>query len=158
VNEREVPVTRIPFNPLSDEELMRLVAEVIDEDEPLPPGALEFASNGFVWRDINSELAQLLHDSARGLVEVRAGATARVLMFQQGEVILDLEHDDHGMRGAVSPPAGYRVELASAAAAVVVQTDSTGMFAIDERLGGTAHVVVFDAAGDPVLVTQPIEL
>jgi hypothetical protein len=62
------------------------------------------------------------------------------------------------MRGGVSPPATYRVELASATAAVVVQTDNAGMFAIDECLGGTARVVVFDAAGDPVLVTQPIEL
>jgi hypothetical protein len=137
---------------------MRLVAGVIDEDEPLPPGALEFASNGFVWRDINRELAQLIHDSARELVEVRAGATARVLMFQQGEVTLDLEHDGHSVRGAVSPPALYRVELVSAAAAIVVQTDSTGMFAIDQRVGGPARVVVFAAAGDPVLVTQPIEL
>jgi hypothetical protein len=153
-------VTRAPGHPFSDEDLIRLVAEVLDEDEPLPRGALEFASNGFVWRDINRDLAQLLHDSARELVEVRTGATARVLIFQQGDVTLDLEHDGAGTRGAVSPPGVYRVELYAAAAAAVLQTDATGMFAFAERLVGTVQVAVSDGAGDtdPVLVTEPIML
>jgi hypothetical protein len=153
-------VTRVPRprNQLSDDDLIRLVSEVIDEDEPMPAGALEFASNGFIWRDINNELAELLHDSGRELVDIRATATARMLMFQQGEVTLDLEHDDHGIRGAVSPPGTYRVEVCSATAAAVVQTDGAGMFTIDGATAGAVHAAVFDGDGHPVLVTPPMAL
>jgi hypothetical protein len=151
-------VTGNPRNQLSDDELLRLVSEMLDDHEPLPLGAVEFASQAFIWRDVNTELAQLLHDSARELVEVRATATARLLTFQARDVTLDIEHDPDGVRGAVDPPAEYRVQMRNGGRTDEVVTDSAGMFQFDSRIEGSVQFAVLDARGTCVLLTPSILL
>jgi hypothetical protein len=144
---------------IADDELIRVLGEVLDEDEPIPAGAVEFASQAFTWRDVNSELAELLHDSLLELVEVRDGAAARMLVFQAGAFTLDVEHDHGALRGAVSPPGSYRIEVQEGSGrrpgwAGAVATDETGMFEILGPVDGVIRIaVVVDGTAHAILVT-----
>jgi hypothetical protein len=144
--------------PLSDPELLRLVAALLDGDEPLPAGAVAFASQAFTWRDVSSELAQLLHDSAEKLALVRAAEPPRLLLFRTGEVTLDVEHERHRLQGAVAPAGTYRVRIQlDGARAWTTATDAGGTFAVDTTIEGSVQLTVTDRAGSTVLVTPWVE-
>lgn len=138
-----------PHRTLSDDQLQDAVGAVFDEDEPLPPGAIEFAAGAFSWRDMEGELAELLHDSLlEEAVALRAEPSTRLLLFRAGDLTLDLEHGPDGLAGSVSPAAIYDVEVHHAASdadqhpKVRVRTDSAGMFRLGREIGGTVRFVV----------------
>ena len=132
----------------SDDELQDVVGSVLDEDDPLPPGAVEFASGAFACRDMEGELAELLHDCLlEEAVALRAEDSHRLLLFKGGELSLDLEHGPDGVTGAVSPPAAYDVEVRHAAAnpegpLLSVLTNGDGMFRLPGELRGPVRFVV----------------
>lgn len=138
-----------PHPMLSDDELQDVVGSVLDEDEPLPLGAVEFAAGAFAWRDMEGELAELLHDSLlEEEVAFRAETSTRLLLFKAGDLTLDLEHGPEGLTGAVAPPAAYDVEVRHAAAdaegqpRLSVLTDSAGMFRLPGEVRGTVRFMV----------------
>ena len=149
--------------PLSDDELLAVVGAVLDEDEPLPPGAVEFATGALVWRDVDGELAELLHDSgAEEAVVLRDETVLRLLVFQAGDVTLDVEHGPGRLLGAVSPPGRYRVEVQRSGTApgeaVSFLTDEAGMFEVERDLRGTVRFVLADPRGRVAILSPWVRL
>lgn len=145
---------------LDDDKLFELVRSVIGEEEPLPPGAVEFASGAWAWRDVDVELAELLHDSYdAATVAVRDTAAVRIVMFRSGEVTLEAEQGPDGLFGAVTPAGRYRVDVHDGAkarshpAVASVTTDDGGLFRIGGGLAGTLRFVVVEGEDQVVLVT-----
>lgn len=154
-----------PQRALSDDDLVHLVGLVLEEDEPLPPGAVELAAGALVWRGMEGELAELLHDSAlEEAVVLRDEASVRLVVFQSGDVTLDVEHGARGVAGSVSPPARYRVELQEAgperprSSGAHVATDEAGMFTLPGPVGGSVRFVVREAEGSMALVSPWITM
>lgn len=138
-----------PRRILSDEELLHVVGRVLDEDEPLPAGAVEMAAGAFAWRDVESELAELLHDSLlEEAVVTRDDTSVRLLVFQAGDLTLDVEHGPEQLVGALSPPARYRVEVQDLGPAgptgTWVLSDDAGMFRLPGPVRGTVRFVISD--------------
>ena len=150
---------------LSDDELQDVVGAIFDEDEPLPPGAIDFAAGTFAWRDVEAELAELLHDSLlEDAVPVRDETPARLLLFAAGDLTLDVEHGPEALTGSVSPPAAYEVEVRHAGSvagepvAVRVRTDGTGMFRLYGEIRGAVRFVVSDLGHQLSLLSPWITL
>jgi hypothetical protein len=138
----------------SDDELVRLVGLALDDQEPLPLGAVEFAVGALAWRDMDAELAEVLHDSQlEEAVLLRDTSTLRLLVFQAGDVTLDIEHGADRLVGALSPPARYRVEVHSGGAgeeqapAPATVSDEAGMFELVGAIRGAVRFVVRDGDG-----------
>ena len=151
-----------PHRILSDDELQDVVGAVLDEDEPVPTGAVEFAAGAFAWRDVDAELAELLHDSLlEEAVALRADTATRLLVFQAGDLTLDVEHGPGELTGAVSPPASYEVEVRHADSDVEAtggRTDSAGMFRLPGEVRGTVRFVVSDPERQVSLLSPWITL
>ncbi len=155
-----------PDRRMSDDDLMDLVALALDEEEgPLPAGAVDFATGAFVWRDMEGDLAALLHDSAlEEAVVLRDETCLRLLVFQAGSITLDVEHARDGLAGAVSPPARYRVEVhnadqhASGTAVIGVLADESGMFEVKGPIQGSIRFVVREPGGGVAIITPWITL
>ncbi len=158
-----------PDRRMSDDDLMELVALALDEEEgPLPAGAVEFATGAFVWRDMEGDLAALLHDSAlEEAVVLRDETCLRLLVFQAGSITLDVEHARDGLAGAVSPPARYRVEVHHAVphasgpagpAVIGVLADESGMFEVKGPIQGSIRIVVREPDGGVAITTPWITL
>lgn len=150
---------------LSDEELLRVVGSVLAEDEPLPLWAVDYATGSFVWRDVDGELAELLHDSVlEEAVVLRDENAVRLLVFQAGDITLDIEHGQDRLVGSVSPPGRYRVEVhhgdpdGGPAAAPTVLTDDAGMFEVEAEIRGAVRFVVSDPAGQVAILSPWITL
>ncbi len=148
----------------SDEDLLRVLGIVLEEDEPLPAEAVAFASEAFVWRDMEVELAELLHDSAREeAVVLRDDVCLRILVLQSGEITLDIEHASNRLSGAVSPAGHYRVEIREAGtdglpAATSILTDEAGMFEVQDEIRGPVRFVVSVPDGDVSVLSPWITL
>ena len=150
----------------SEDDLLELVAVVLAEDEPPPPGAVEFATSALIWRDIDGDLAELLHDSGvEDTVVLRDDATTdRLLVFQARGITLDIEQGHDRLGGSISPPGRYRVSLLRAAAGTghleeePVLTDDAGMFEVHGTFRGSIRFRVSDAGGLMTIVSPWITL
>src|SRR4051794_2101340 len=92
-DEREAGVTTSnPEHRMTDDELLQVAGLVMDEDDPLPIAAVPFACGALTWAKVDGELAELLHDSSLAEVVMRADGASRLLVFQAGDVTLDVEH------------------------------------------------------------------
>ena len=150
---------------LSDEELLRVVGSALEEAEPLPLWAVDYATGAFVWRDIDGELAELLHDSVlEEAVVLRDDNALRLVVFQAGDITLDIEHGPDRLTGAVSPPGRYRVEVhhgggdGGPPTAPAVQTDDNGMFELEGEIRGAVRFVVSDPGGHVAILSPWITL
>ena len=92
-----------PMNEWDDDELMAALAEAVAEAEAVTDRAREAARGAFTWRTVDSELLELLHDSAvEEGAAVRAGRRrARTLSFASGMLGLEVEVDGEHVRGQV---------------------------------------------------------
>jgi len=146
---------------LSDDELSDLVGAALDECEPLPTWAVDFAVGAFAWRDVDGKLAELLHDSVlEEAVVLRDDTGIRLLVFQAGDVTLDIEHGPGTLVGALTPPGRYRVEVNDGGpdrthhdAAPPALTDDAGMFQLDGEIRGQIRFVVRHPDGQVVLLS-----
>jgi hypothetical protein len=135
------------FTTSNEEE--RLIARLrrgLEESEPVPTDVGEFARAAFSWRDIDADLAELEFDSVdeEQPVGVRSSATARMVSFQAGQWMLDVEHDPIAGRliGAISPRAEYRVELHTAGAVFTIASDDAGRFEADGVNAGPLSMIL----------------
>ncbi len=149
-----------PKKEISDDELVDAIRAGFEEDEPLPPGATDFAVQAFAWRSIDADLAELLHDSdVEGLVAVRDLAVARVFMLRSGGVTLDAEYRADELRGAVAPSGRYSVAAYDGGrgqahpAIFSVSTDEHGFFGVDGEIHGAVRIVVSTLDHQALLVS-----
>jgi hypothetical protein len=116
-----------------DDQLLAALGEALQG----PPGSLvEEAKALYTWREVDAELAQLIHDSALDdnlVAGMRAElASVRRLAFETraGDVTLELEVTPDGIVGQVWPrPLSAELEVGTKDGAVrVVELDEVGGF------------------------------
>lgn len=118
----------------------------LDESDPVPGDVIEFAMAAFTWRDIDAELAELDFDSAESGQEVgvRSSATLRMISFQAGQWMLDIEYDEAAGRllGVISPETPYRIDLHTSGAFYTTESDATGRFQAEGVIRGPLSLVL----------------
>jgi hypothetical protein len=101
--------------PWSDEQLLEELGATLDELDPVPSAATEFAKAAFTLRSIDAELAELVFDSAtEDLVGIRSGEAARQMTFRAPGIEIEVVVMDEGARrliGQLVPPQPAEVEL-----------------------------------------------
>lgn len=136
----------MPTDPLSDDELLSLVAEA---EPPVPAWVLTMADTAWAWRDADGSLAELLDDSAVGATTSRsAAAVTRSVAYSLGGHVLELAVSPAGDREQVTVELLLAPARATAITVVVtrettrteiaVQTDATGSAAL--RVDATARI------------------
>lgn len=115
-----------------DQLLMSLASALAPPD--VPGTVLAAAKAVYTWRTVDSELAELTYDSAYGetLVGVR-GTTAslRTLVYQAGELILEIDITKEALVGNVLPPGpGRLLILGSHGEDRHVPVDDAGSFRV----------------------------
>lgn len=130
----------------ADAEMITKLRAGLDESDPVPGDVLEFAMAAYTWRDIDAELAALDFDSAESGQEagVRSAATLRMISFQAGQWMLDIEYDEAAGRllGVISPETPFRVDLHSSGAFYTTESDSAGRFQADGVARGPLSLVL----------------
>ena len=105
------------FTLMADDELTELIAHALDANDPVPERVLEGARAAFTWRTIDTELAELVFDSARELTGVRSEDTDRQVTFRAPGVEIEVMVVENGTRrliGQLVPPSETTVELVGA--------------------------------------------
>jgi hypothetical protein len=144
-----------------DQELLARLRDGLAESDAVPSDVTAFARAAFSWRSIDAELAELDYDTADGDLPagVRSSTTARMISFQAGQWMLDVEYDETAGRllGHISPRGEFTVELHSAGALFTVRSDEMGRFEADGVNPGPLSMVLRFADGT-VIKTQWVVL
>jgi hypothetical protein len=121
-------------SPWTDDELLHELAAALRE-EPVDDSIVRAAQGAFAWRTIDADLIMLELDSSAASAAgapVRAGGSAapRTLAFQGERLSVDIEIDEAGIVGQLTPPQPGRVTLLTAAGpGASTQADEVGCFA-----------------------------
>lgn len=114
------------------EPLLRELRDVVDKADPIPDHVLAAAKAAFIWRTIDTELAELVNDSLVSAAGVRATDAARLLTFQGPGVEVEVEVADTGatrrLTGQLVPAGAARVTVRWAGGSVDVDADEFGRF------------------------------
>jgi len=147
--------------PKDDDQLMARLRKGLGESDAAPADVTSFAKAAFTWRDIDAELAELEFDSVDEEVPsgVRSTGTARMVSFQAGQWILDVEYDETTGRlmGHIAPSARYTIELHTAGTFFTTSSDESGRFHADGVIPGPLSLVLRFEDGQ-VIKTQWIVL
>jgi hypothetical protein len=145
----------------SDEDLIAALRAGLDEADAVPGDVTAFAKAAFTWRDIDAELASLDFDSAESDQEagVRSSATARMISFQAGQWMIDIEYDEVAGRllGVISPEASFRIDLHTSGAFFTTESDQSGRFQAEGVSRGPLSMVLRFTDGQ-VVKTQWVVL
>lgn len=144
-----------------DDRIMSLLQRGLDQSDPVPSDVTDFAKAALSWRTIDVELAQMTYDSIdeSSIATVRSTTTARIVGFESGEWMIDLEHDaaTHELRGQIDPAGRVEVELHVIGAVLSAETDDLGRFTFDGVEAGPVALVI-RVDGDVVVKTEWIVL
>jgi hypothetical protein len=144
-----------------DDQLLLVLGEVLDADDPVPADALALALSAAELGDLDAEMAELVFDSLLDdrAVALRAGGDSEVrsLTFAAGDrtIEVDLANDD--LVGRVAPPGAPGADplvlgVVQAGRRQEVTTDSLGRFR--STVGpGPLRLVFSDAEAGSLLVT-----
>jgi hypothetical protein len=139
-----------------EERLLSLLRRGLDQSDPSPADVAEFAKAALSWRTIDADLAQLSYDSSEESNSVVRGvATSRMLAFESGELMIDLEHEPVSGRllGQLEPAGRMTVELHVLDTVLVTESDELGRFSFDGIQSGPFALVV-GLDGDEVVKTE----
>jgi len=121
----------------TDEALIQELREAVAAEGAVSGRSREAAHAAFSWRTVDEELDELLalaHDSSVAdavLVRSATDTEPRLLSFEGGELILELEVVGHDLVGLVVPARACRVTVRSAeGSSVRVDVDDTGFFSV----------------------------
>ena len=138
-----------------DDMLISLLRRGLDGSDPTPADVTEFAKAALSWRNVDAELAQLTFDSVDDMTAVRGVAVARMLAFESGDLMIDLEHDPASghLRGQLEPAGQMAVELHILDTVLVTESDELGRFTFESiHSGPFALVIRFE--GDEIVKTE----
>jgi len=138
-----------------DDKLISLLRRGLDGSDPTPADVTEFAEAALSWRNVDAELAQLTFDSVDDATAVRGVAVARMLAFESGDLMIDLEHDPASghLRGQLEPAGQMAVELHIFDTVLVTESDELGRFTFEGiHSGPFALVIRFE--GDETVKTE----
>lgn len=145
------------MNHLTDEELISTLGRALDAADPVPESVLDGARAAFTWRNIDTELAQIVFDSSTELAGVRSEDVNRQVTFEAPGVEIEVMVVDNGARrlvGQLVPPVERTVELVGSDAVSSVETDRLGRFDFDDIGPGPVRIVVRGADGQPLVQTE----
>jgi len=144
-----------------EREVLAKLRDGLHQSDPAPSDIAEFAKAAFAWRGIDADLAELDFDSIEEdqLQGVRSTATTRMVSFQAGQWMLDIEFDEGTGRlmGHISPQSSYTVELHTSGALFSVESDELGRFEADSVSPGPLSMVLRFGDGS-VIKTQWVVL
>lgn len=134
------------FESAEEEKLIAALRKGLGDSDPVPRDVIEFAKAAYTWRDIDAELAELEFDSIDEDIPsgVRSSATARMISFQAGQWMIDIEYTEAFGRliGAISPRARYTVEVRTAGTSFTTESDDSGRFEAEGVSPGPASLVL----------------
>jgi hypothetical protein len=137
---------------LTDDDLLAELREAVAEADLVTDRQRQAARAAFTWRTIDTELAELLHDSALESAAVRGDDSARTLSFASGTLTLELEIDGDVVLGQVVGQAADSVLLQRADTPDrPLDVDPSGFFRVGDVAPGPVRFVV--QAGDWTLTS-----
>ena len=135
---------------MSDDDLLDLLGRALGATDAPPEHVLEGARSAFTWRTIDTELAELVFDSARELSGVRSEDSNRQVTFSAPGVEIEVMVIENGSRrlvGQLVPPVATTVELVGSDSVYSTRSDHLGRFAFDELAPGPVRLVILDGDG-----------
>lgn len=142
----------------NEDRVISLLRQGLAEADPVPTDITEFARASLSWRTIDAELAQIAYDSSQEptAAGVRSVATGRILSFETGNWMIDIEYSSATGRlmGQIDPARQVTVELHLAGDAIVTDTDELGRFSFEGVLPGPVSLVFRTAGNLEVIKTE----
>ena len=146
-------MNEIPDTEQANQELFARLARIADEIDPVPRLAYEFGHAAFELRRLDSELAELICDSAadtESLAGVRGELSVRLLSFEAADLDIDLQVvPQAGRRSVLGQVVGTvtDVRMETAEGIVPAAVDPHGRFQVDDIVAGRMRLhVVADGA------------
>jgi hypothetical protein len=125
----------------NDDELLRELRDALQES-PVDESVIRAAQAAFTWRTVDDDLELLSLDAGFGLSAdalVRDGGAGgpRTLAFQGERLSVEIEIDDAGIVGQLTPPRPGQVTLVTAdGPQATTQADDIGYFAFPPPTAG----------------------
>ncbi len=139
-----------------DDDMMRHLAGLATRVDPVPFAVTTAARASFSWADMDSELAELVYDSAmedRALAGVRGGER-RHLTFEGSRVTVEFEVCGGRLVGQVVPPHATQVEVCRPDDSFVLEADELGRFGSEPMASGPLRLRVGDATSGVQTATE----
>jgi hypothetical protein len=119
----------------ADAALAAELADLLQRRNRAPHHVVDMAKGLFSWRNVDAELADLVHDSVLDEpAPVRASGQPRILSFEAGHLTVDVELDAsplaRRMQGQLVPAMAARLELRGVGASVTGLADELGRFVL----------------------------
>jgi hypothetical protein len=119
-----------------DEQLFEALRDAIRARQAVPPGFVEAGKNAYAWHNIDAELAQLTHDSARDedrSASVRSEtASIRALIFTSSHLSIELGVTEDLLLGQLMPPGEGTIQVVTQkGATAAAPVDEIGCFSIE---------------------------
>ena len=120
-------------SPWTDDELLEELAAALGE-EPVDERVIQAAEAAFSWRTVDADLLSLVLDSDAGpAVGVRGRHSGpgglRALVFRGEQLAVEVEIDEAGIVGQLTPPQPGHVTLAGPSGpGLAAQADEVGCF------------------------------
>jgi hypothetical protein len=145
----------------SDDELLRELGAALREP-PVDEGVIRAAQAAFTWRTVDADLELLVLDAASGvaagaLVRSSGPGEPRILAFHGERLSVEIEIDDAGIVGQLTPPRPGQVTLMTAdGPQVTAQADDIGCFAFPPPAAGPLRLDC--RLGDDRFITEWVTL
>lgn len=149
-----------PDDAVLEEELR----QIIERLDPVPGRLLAAAKDCFTWRTVDSDLAELVVDSAaedHGVL-VRGAGHSRLLSFEAPGLTVDVQVTGGGQArrilGQLSPPQSATVRIRQGSSVTDLDTDELGRFSGTLHEGPFSLLCAGSAEGSRPVVTDWIAL
>ena len=122
------------MNANPDDELLAELRAVLRRTDPVPAEVTDFAKAALGWRRLDTDLAELLEDSAleSDVTSLARGtSTGRSLTFRSTDLTIDVEVEADVLLGQLAPPppaATVELQAESGDVAASVESDALGRF------------------------------
>ncbi|MGY1638707.1 hypothetical protein ACI78V_18835 [Geodermatophilus sp. SYSU D00742] len=129
--------------PDEDDRLLDLLGQAVRSVGPITPAMLAAGEAAWSWRTVDAELAALTHDSRAGDAALvrSAAAVPRTLVFEGGQLAVELSVTEEGLVGQLVPPAEGEVTLLSRDGVLDHTTvDEVGCFTFEQPAGGEVQL------------------
>lgn len=94
-----------------DERLLADLGAAVRAGREVPASFVEAGKAAFAWRSVDTELAELTHDSSRAALAGTRGRAVRALRFTTEHLTIEAELTPDGLTGQLVPPGPGEVEL-----------------------------------------------
>jgi hypothetical protein len=152
-------MTEPAFDPVMAE-----VRTVLENADPVPPAVIAAAKGSFTWRTIDSELAELVADSADSLsartvgAGVRGETAPRLLTFEATGLAVEVEVAESGasrrLVGQLVPMTAAEVVVRWNTGSASTTADDLGRFVVSDIPAGLVSLAVSRSTDASPVVTS----